>query len=103
MPGVLRPLFSCPTLRTARSLAAQDETRRRCRDSMPLTSPLTLAMKIRCCRRRTVFSTFCQLIWPQLREAGVPFASVVFATVNTPFARDAATARDLHFLGNGGI
>jgi hypothetical protein len=28
---------------------------------------------------------------------------VVFVTVNTPFTRDSATARDLHFLGNDGI
>ena len=35
----------------------------------PSTSPLTLAMKIRCCRRRTVFSTFCQSIWLQSSAA----------------------------------
>ena len=43
---------------SASSFAAREEARRRCRDSIPLTSPLTLAMKMRCCKRRTVFSIF---------------------------------------------
>src|SRR4051794_27901327 len=86
MPGVWRPPFSWATLRTARSLADHDDARRRCNDSTRCWSPRTLAMKMRCWRRRTSFSTWRQLIWFQSRVGLAPFASVSCPTVNTPFA-----------------
>ena len=69
----------------------------------PFTSPLTLAMKIRCCRRRTVFSIFASRSGSSrgrpefhLRQWVSP-SSTRLSLVTT------VAAFDLHFIGSDGI